>query len=192
MYKNEYNEQDIESLRRKVKTLQNPKTGVYDFKNFGTQGIGHLALALSENYVEATKEYNDPYSDNHYTLQSLESMKDKGGSKLEYDHIIPLQEVWDRAGYGWSEEKKTKFVFDLRVGVVTSSEINNNKKKSSLVNFLNNPVFKGDKRSFCLSWLVIAVEYDIPLTQGEINEIDNKLLKNGSFPAKVINPIKPW
>ena len=56
MYKNEYNEQDIESLRRKVKTLQNPKTGVYDFENFGARGIGHLALAISENYVEATKE----------------------------------------------------------------------------------------------------------------------------------------
>ena len=118
-------------------------------------------------------------------------MEDEGGSKLEYDHIIPLQVVWERAAYKWSEEKKTKFVFDPRVGVITSAVINKQKKDSNLVDFLNNSVFKGDKRSFCLSWLVIAVEYDIPLTQDEINEIGNEL-KNGSFPVKVINPIKPW
>lgn len=192
MYKNEYDEPNIDSLLGKVKTPPNPQSGKYDFGNFGAPGIGHLALAISENYVEATREYNDPYSKNHHKLKSLESMEDEGGSKLEYDHIISLQEVWERAGYGWSEEKKTKFVFDPRVGVVTSHYINDAKGKRSPLDFLNDPnLFKGDRRSFCLSWLVIVVEYDIPLTQDEINEIHNEL-KNGSFPVKVINPIKPW
>ena len=192
MYKNEYDEQDIQFLLSRVKTPPNPQPGTYDFDNFGAPGIDHLALAISENYDEATKEYNDPYSNNHHKLKSLKSMEDEGGSKLEYDYIISLQEVWERAGYGWSEEKKTDFVFDLRVGVVTSHYINDAKGKRSLLDFLNDlNLFKGDKRSFCLSWLVIAVKYDIPLTQDEINEIENEL-KNGSFPVKVINPIKLW
>ncbi|MBO7671281.1 MAG: hypothetical protein J6S25_00805 [Aeriscardovia sp.] len=199
MYKNEYDEQDIKLLLRNVKVIKTsppPKPG-NDLGDFGAPGIGHLALAISENYVEATKEYNDPYSKNHYKLQSLESMKDKGGSKLEYDHIIPLQEVWNRAVYRWPETKKAKYVHDPIVGVITSSRINDNKHAKGLVEFLNskwlngNKVFNGDKRSFCLSWLVIAVKYDIPLTPDEKNEIDNEL-KNGSFPVKVINPIKPW
>lgn len=188
MYKNEYDEQDIKFLLSIVKTSQNTQPGKYDFKDFGAKDIRRYALARSENYVEATKEYTDPYSNNHYKVETLKSID----SKLEYDHIIPLQVVWDRAGYGWSEVKKTDFVFDLRVGVVTSSYINNQKRKKSLLDFLNDPnLFNGDKRSFCLSWLVIAVEYDIPLTPDEINEIGNEL-KNGSFPVKVINPIKPW
>ena len=69
--------------------------------------------------------------------------------------------------------------------------INANKFTKCLVEFLNSKGFNGDKRSFCLSWLVIAVKYDIPLTQNEKNEIDNEL-ENGSFPVKVINPMKPW
>ena len=194
-YKNEYYKQDIEFLLRKIKVIKVIKTAKptkpNDLGDFGATDIRHLALAISENYDEATKKYKDPYDNNRTYTLDIKSMKDKAGLKLEYDHIIPITEVWKRAAYAWSEKKKTEYVFDPVVGVITSSHINGNKSAKCLVEFLNSKVFNGDKRSFCLSWLVIAVKYDIPLTQDEKKEIDNEL-KNGSFPVKVINPIKPW
>ena len=194
MSKNEYTKQEIEALLSlsKVNVIEDePEAqGNNDLKNYGGENIRLLALVESENYKETRKSYHDPYANKDYDINTFCPLSIAGTKQLQYDHIISLQKIWNRGGFKWPEEKKIEFVFDLSAGVVTSSAINEGKSDKDLAEFLNsNLAPQIDKRAFCLSYLVIAVRYEIPLTRAEFNEIESKLTA-GKFPVKVINPLK--
>lgn len=84
-------------------------------------------------------------------------------SKLDFDHIIPLKYVYERVD--WDQEKCNEYSYSQSIGVDVQNKANRSKGARGPSDWLPD-VNIGD---YCYTWLVIAEEWDIPLSQEDIN-----------------------
>ena len=84
-------------------------------------------------------------------------------STLDYDHIIPLKYVYERVS--WDKDKCNEYAYAQGVGVDVKNSANRSKGAKGPADWLPNVNIE----NYCYTWLVIAEEWDIPLSQRDID-----------------------
>lgn len=102
-------------------------------------------------------------------------------SKIDYDHIIPLNYVEQFGDTGWTKERKNEYSYNQTVGVGVLNSANRSKADKGPADWLPD-INKGD---YCYTWLLIAAENDIALREKDISvmklEIMNTLSTKGEL-----------
>lgn len=114
------------------------------------------------DYAWMTSEYlisEDPFEyECPYTGMTIEDE-----SRLDYDHIIPLKYVYTHSD--WDKEKCNEYAYAQDVGVDVYYSANRSKSDKGPSEWLPNVNIE----NYCYTWLVIASEWDISLSQKDID-----------------------
>ena len=86
-------------------------------------------------------------------------------NNLDYDHIVPLHSVYLRGGSDWTAEQMNAYAYDQDVGIDVYYSANRSKADKGPAEWLPST----NVGSYCYSWLVICDEYDLVMTQEEID-----------------------
>lgn len=84
-------------------------------------------------------------------------------SKLDYDHIIPLSVVYKNTD--WDAKKCNEYAYNQDIGVDVYYSANRSKSDKTPSEWLPNTNIE----NYCYTWLVIAAEWNIPLSQRDID-----------------------
>jgi hypothetical protein len=127
----------------------------------------------SEWYNWDTKEYLDPY-----TGEFVESVKN-----TDYDHIIPLAYANEHGGYLWNNEQKKEFADDPSNGVCVNIHDNRAKGSKGPSEWLP----EENEDDYCYTWLVIAENYGLSISQEDMDAILDTLSKADESNLSLIN-----
>lgn len=146
---------------------------VADDKNLKTDYDRTLFESPSKSYELNGKKYSrneyawrtSPYliSENPFKYKCPYTgsiIEDK--SKLDYDHIIPLNYVYQRVD--WEKAKCNEYAYAQSVGVDVSYSANRSKGSKGPSEWLPSV----NVENYCYTWLRIAQEWDIPLSKADI------------------------
>lgn len=117
--------------------------------------------------------YQDPYTNKMYDIKGL-----------DYDHIIPLHYANLHGADNWSEEDKKSYADDPYIGVNVNAHSNRAKSDKGPSQWLP----EENVEDYCYTWLVIAYQYDLSITQEDIDTIMNQL--DGYSNPAIINGYK--
>lgn len=107
-------------------------------------------------------------------------------SKIDFDHIIPLQYTFYHGGYAWDDDKKNTYSYDFDIGVDVSQSSNRSKGAAGPSEWLPSE----NKDDYCYTWFVIANEYDISMTEKDISVCKLEVL-NAISSGEEIGMINP-
>lgn len=92
-------------------------------------------------------------------------------TKIDYDHIIPINYVDLHGGCDWSVEEKQEYAYNTNNGVCTWNSPNRAKSDKGPSEYM--PEY--NKEWYCYKWLEIATRYNIPLSQADYDVIVHTL-----------------
>lgn len=124
-------------------------------------------------YDWETERYLDPY-----TNEWIENVKE-----TDYDHIIPLAYANAHGAAQWGEEKKKAYADDPSVGVCCNSSDNRAKGAKGPSEWLP----EENVEMYCYTWLVIAEEYNLTLSEKDLATINEVLFGVDVSELHVIN-----
>ena len=147
--------------------------------NYKYDDNGKFKSIRAYSYFES-KWYNwnnDSYTD-PYTGETIYDI-----SKTDYDHIIPLAYVNAHGGSNWTSEEKKSFADNPSVGVCTNNSSNRAKSAKGPSEWLPDI----NKEAYCYSWLVIANDFNISLSQNDYDTIVDILNNSNIENIQTIN-----
>lgn len=127
-------------------------------KTFNGMSIRNYGILLSKWTIDGSDsnfQYKDPYTNKIETNRQ----------KLDWDHIIPLSYVFQHNGDSWSNDKKRTYAFDTHVGVATHQTENRKKGDSGPSKYMP----PANQSAYCYTWFSLADEWDISMTQKDID-----------------------
>lgn len=112
-------------------------------------------------------------------------------SKLDYEHIIPLSYIYKYGDTNWTDAEKNKYAYDMLIGMDVLNSANRSHSDKGPADWLP----EKNISSYCLTWLIIAKEYDIALRRVDIDvcklEILNDL-ENATFINQFLNTTEEY
>ncbi|MFB7721771.1 HNH endonuclease family protein [Nocardia sp. NPDC056100] len=103
---------------------------------------------------------DDPYTGTHIVF-------DKGDAKaVQIDHVFPLAAAWDLGASGWTLERRMRFANDLDLELLAvDGKANQDKGDRTPADWL--PPARANHCFYAGKYLTVALEYDLPLTNGD-------------------------
>ena len=134
----------------------------------------HISKWLIKN-DDTGFEYKDPYTGLIIT----------DTTKIDYDHVVPIYYAYQHGAYKWEDTKKNEFSYDMMVGVDVSSTANRSKGAKGPSEWLPSV----NQEDYCYTFLTIASEYDISMTQKDINVCKLQIMNaiSSKEPVELIN-----
>lgn len=146
-------------------------TQSYTFKGEEYGSIRKLSFYASTSYVNGV--YTDPYS----------GFSSSDPTDFQYDHIIPLAYAEAHGASTWTNEEKRAYADNPAVGIDVESIENSIKGARGPAEYLP----EENIASYCYTWLVIANEYDLSISQEDMNVIVEVLNHADKNSLEIIN-----
>ena len=113
---------------------------------------------------ETPFSYNCPYT----------NLDIKDTSKLDFEHIIPLNYIHKYGDVNWTNSQKNKYAYDMLIGMDVYNSANRSHSDKGPSEWLPDKNIS----SYCLTWLTIAKEYDIALRKIDIDTCKLEILND--------------
>ena len=124
------------------------------------------------DYAWATSRFlvsQDPYE--YICPYTNQTITDE--STLDYDHIVPLKSAYIRGAWAWSNEQRNAYAYDQWVAVDVLNSANRSKSDKGPMDYL--PEYNVE--DYCYSWLLICSEYDLVMTDEEVDLCQQYILE---------------
>lgn len=109
-------------------------------------------------------------------ISPYDGTKITAASKLDIDHLVPLQEAWTSGASGWSAQKREAYANDLGYGaslIAVSAHANRSKGDKEPNAYL--PALTSYRCSYVRNWIAVKYRWNLAVNSGEKTALSTDL-----------------